>query len=305
MHAFFRRALLGAPSCLPVACSLPVAAAVGPPQLPWQAPEQKVCAWHVPMQRVTAHPRLLGAPSFSYFAHAPFLRCGLGDLALPNAATQVKKEELDASAGILQSGSEKKSEKKEVADKTVAQFLQRMGDAKDDEELQQMYKDIRAKHDRVSPQMWAQYKKKHEYAARLTRIVFLVPRMNKPQLATEIEPMYILEPKDLDHWPANVDASSVWVVDSAVQRSLLGPGVYEWSTSVGTTATREVRPSHPQLKPSEKNDGPQEPHRTMPPAQLPGAASASAASAPAQESAASAPTQEPRGAETHFAAGEL
>ena len=103
--------------------------------------------------------------------------------------------------------------------------LKRLGEDPGDKVMSDMYQALRKTHQRISPEMWKNYKKK-QFKASIARVVFVVPRGNAQAIAHLADhPDYLIQPDELDQRPPNVDENTVIYVDSGCPRSVLGPGV--------------------------------------------------------------------------------
>lgn len=66
----------------------------------------------------------------------------------------------------------------------------------------------------------------------LKQKLWLVPKENFKQLPKDMLP-YVVDPSTLEDVPADLDASSVWVLDQAIDRNRLGRCVMEFESSFG------------------------------------------------------------------------
>jgi hypothetical protein len=77
----------------------------------------------------------------------------------------------------------------------------------------------------------------HQYSQQtgLKRKLWIFSKSRRPHLDKEIDSDWLVNPERMAELPAGLAREQVWVVDQVCPVSRLGPGAFEWETSVSST----------------------------------------------------------------------
>ena len=99
------------------------------------------------------------------------------------------------------------------------------------------YLKLRKVHHRVTPKMLVGASSSSQHETELKQSFWIAPKHMYPDLNSRINAEFFVPASSLEDFPDQIERDSVWVVDQALPRSSIGPGVLEWSTRLKRSTT--------------------------------------------------------------------